>query len=72
MALIVFVTFAAIGQLLNVLLCLALDKIFSPTVGALSFVVLYMLVFAGAWMLTLRVVDREAQQDHTSSRTVTS
>lgn len=59
MVLIVFVIFAAIGQVLNVLLCLALDEIFSPMVGGLAFVVLYMFVFVGAWLLTLRVLDRE-------------
>jgi hypothetical protein len=59
MALIVFAVFAVIGQFLNVLFCLALDRIFSPTVGGLAFVLLYMLVFAGAWLLTLKVVDRE-------------
>jgi hypothetical protein len=58
MALVIFALFSIIGQILNVTLCLALDRIFSPTVGALAFVLLYMLVFAGAWMLTLMVVDR--------------
>jgi hypothetical protein len=58
MALVIFALFSIIGQILNVALCLALDRIFSPTVGALAFVLLYMLVFAGAWMLTLMVVDR--------------
>ena len=61
MVLIVFVIFAAIGQVLNVLLCLALDEIFSPMVGGLAFVALYMLVFVGAWLLTLRVLDREGR-----------
>ena len=72
MVLVVFVIFAAIGQLLNVFLCLAIDQIFSPTIGALSFVVLYMLVFAGAWILTLKVVDRQPEESQTSTRTVTT
>ena len=59
MALVVFAVIAVVGQFLNVMLCLALDKIFSPTVGGLAFVLLYMLVFVGAWLLTLRIVDRE-------------
>lgn len=62
MAMIVFVAIAVVGQALNVGLCLMLDRIFSPTVGAMAFVLLYMLVFAGAWMLTLRLVEGEGQQ----------
>jgi ABC-type transport system involved in multi-copper enzyme maturation permease subunit len=57
MILIVFAVLAIIGQVLNVFVCLALDNIFSPTVGALSFVLLYMLVFAGAWLLAVRIVE---------------
>jgi len=57
MVLIVFAVFAIIGQLINVGLCLAFDQIFSPMVGALAFVLLYMLVFAAAWLMTLRVLD---------------
>ena len=62
MALVVFAVFAVIGQVLNVMFCLALDKIFSPTVGGLAFVLLYMLVFAGAWLLTLKAVDRDRRR----------
>jgi len=63
MILVVFVVIAVIGQILNVALCLALDNIFSPTVGALSFVLLYMGVFAIAWMIALRIVDgRQSKQ----------
>jgi len=62
MALFVFAGFAIIGQVLNVVLCLALDKMFSPAVGALTFVLLYMVVFAGAWRLTLLIVDRDWRQ----------
>jgi len=57
MILIVFVIVALIGQVLNVALCLALDQIFSPTIGALAFVLLYMLVFAASWMISLRIVE---------------
>jgi hypothetical protein len=57
MILVVFAIVAAVGQTLNVLLCLALDRIFSPTVGAFAFVLLYMLVFAGAWLLAVRIVE---------------
>jgi hypothetical protein len=59
MALAAFAAFAVIGQILNVLLCLLLDEIFSPTVGALAFVVLYMLVFVAAYKLALLFFDRE-------------
>ena len=63
MILVVFVVIAVIGQILNVALCLVLDNIFSPTVGALSFVLLYMGVFAIAWMIALRIVDgRQSKQ----------
>ena len=62
MALLVFAGFSIIGQLLNVFLCLAIDRIFSPTIGALSFVLLYMLVFIAAWILTLKVLDRPGRQ----------
>lgn len=58
MVLIVFAILAIVGQMLNVVLCLALDQIFNPTVGALSFVMIYMLVFAGAWLLAVRIVER--------------
>jgi len=59
MALVVFAAIAIVGQILNVFLCLALDKMFSPAVGALAFVMLYMVVFAGAWLLTLGIMDRD-------------
>ena len=63
MILAVFVVLAVIGQALNVALCLALDNIFSPTIGALSFVLLYMVVFAIAWMIALRIVEgRQSKQ----------
>ncbi len=58
MVLVVFAVLAAIGQVLNVLLCLALDQIFSPIVGGTAFVFLYMLVFAAAWLLSVRIVER--------------
>jgi hypothetical protein len=58
MVLVVFAIIAIIGQVLNVAVCLALDQIFNPTVGALSFVVLYMLVFAGAWLISVRIAER--------------
>lgn len=60
MILAVFVAIAVIGQALNVALCLALDSIFSPTVGALTFVLLYMGVFAISWMIALRIVEGRA------------
>ena len=58
MALILFAAFAIIGQILNVFVCLAIDRIFSPMVGALAFVILYMFVFAAAWIITLWVLER--------------
>src|SRR4051794_36758183 len=57
MILVVFVVTAVIGQVLNVALCLALDNIFSPTIGALAFVLLYMGVFAISWMIALWIVE---------------
>ena len=58
MVLVVFAVLAIIGQALNVLLCLALDQIFSPIVGGTAFVFLYLLVFAAAWLLSVRIVER--------------
>lgn len=63
MALLAFVVFAIIGQALNVALCLVLDQIFSQTVGALAFVVLYMFVFVAAYRLALFFFDRDAAQE---------
>ena len=57
MVLVVFAVIAIIGQALNVMLCLALDTLFSPMVGALCFVLFYMLVFAGSWLLSVRIVE---------------
>ena len=57
MILAVFVVIAAIGQALNIALCLMLDQIFSPTVGALAFVLLYMGVFAISWIIALKIVE---------------
>ena len=59
MALGAFLVFAAIGQVLNVLICLAIDRIFSPMTGALTFVGLYLVVFFLAWRLALYLFDRE-------------
>jgi hypothetical protein len=61
MALAAFVAFAVIGQILNVLFCLAIDQIVSPMAGALTFVALYMLVFAAAYKLALFFFDDEAK-----------
>lgn len=58
MILAVFAVVALIGQALNVALSLAIDQFVSPTVGALSFVLTYMLVFAAAWVISLRIVER--------------
>jgi hypothetical protein len=69
MPLAAFAAFAIVGQILNVLLCLALDEIFSPAVGALTFVLLYMLVFVAAYKLAMLIFDREpapAQQPRLS------
>ena len=59
MALTAFVVFALIGQVLNVLICLAIDRVFSPMTGALTFVGLYLVVFYLAWRLALFLYDRE-------------
>ena len=58
MVLVVFAILAIIGQVLNVILCLALDQIFSPIVGGTAFVFLYMLVFVAAWLLAVRIAER--------------
>ena len=58
MVLVVFAILAVIGQVLNVFLCLALDRIFSPAVGGTAFVLGYMLVFAAAWLLSVRIAER--------------
>jgi hypothetical protein len=70
MVLVVFAILAIIGQVLNVIFCLALDQIFSPIVGGTAFVGLYMLVFVGAWLLAVRIAERwekqpaEREQEH--------
>ena len=56
MVLVVFAVLAIIGQVLNVFI--ALDQIFSPAVGGTAFVLGYMLVFAGAWLLSVFIVER--------------
>jgi hypothetical protein len=58
MVLVVFAVLAIIGQVLNVIACLALDQIFSPIVGGTAFVGLYMLVFVGAWLLAVWIAER--------------
>ena len=65
MVLVVFAVLAIIGQVLNVLLCLALDQIFSPIVGGTAFVFLYMLVFVAAWLLSVRITERWTGQQPT-------
>jgi hypothetical protein len=62
MALVAFLVFTLIGQILNVFLSLAIDKIYSPAVGVLTFVVLYALVFVVAYKLALFLFDREQPQ----------
>jgi hypothetical protein len=68
MALGAFLVFALIGQVLNILVCLAIDKIFSPMTGALTFVGLYILVFVVAWQLALYFFDREPEKPVLLSR----
>jgi uncharacterized membrane protein required for colicin V production len=58
MVLVVFAVLAIIGQVLNVFVCLALDRIFSPIFGGTAFVLGYMLVFAAAWLLAVRITER--------------
>ena len=60
MILVAFFAFAVIGQILNVLACLAIDQLVSPAVGVLAFVVLYIGVFWIAWRLALLIFDKEA------------
>jgi hypothetical protein len=59
MILIVFAVVALVGQVLNVLFCLAVESLISSeTVGGLLFVALYLFVFAGAWKLSVYIVER--------------
>ena len=59
MILIVFAVVALVGQVLNVLFCLAVETLISSgTVGGLLFVALYLFVFAGAWKLSVYIVER--------------
>jgi len=58
-----FLAFTVVGQIINVLLCLAFDRIFSPTIGALAFVALYILVFVAAYQITLFLFDRGKTPD---------
>jgi hypothetical protein len=53
---------------LNVLICLAVDRVFSPMVGALTFVGLYVVVFYVAWRLALFLFDREPERPVLLSR----
>jgi hypothetical protein len=62
MILVVFIGLAVVGQLLNVFLCLAIDRMISPAVGVLAFVFLYIVVFWISWRLALLIVDKEARQ----------
>jgi hypothetical protein len=61
MAIVAFFVFALIGQVLNIFLSLAIDRIYSPAVGVLTFVVLYALVFVIAYKLALLLFDREEE-----------
>ena len=62
MVLVLFAVITVVLQVANVFLCLALDEIFSPTVGALTFVILYFTIFGVAWLVSVRVAERwEAQ-----------
>ena len=59
MILIVFAVVARAGQVLNVLFCLAVESLISSeAVGGLLFVALYLFVFAGAWKLSVYIVER--------------
>lgn len=62
MVLVVFMALAVVGQLMNIVFCLALDHLINPTVSVLTFVPLYMAVFAGAWLLAVRIVERRESQ----------
>ena len=68
MVLVVFGILAVIGQALNIAVCLLLDQFVSPMVGAFVFVFLYMLVFAGAWLLSVRIVERRQEHWHLAHR----
>jgi hypothetical protein len=61
MAIVAFLVFVLIGQALNVFLSLAIDRIYSPAIGVLTFVVLYALVFVVAYKLALLLFDREEE-----------
>ncbi len=66
MVLVVFAILAVIGQVLNVFVCLELDRIFSPAVGGTVFVLGYMLVFAAAWLLSVWIAERWLGQRQTA------
>ena len=63
MIIVVFGILVVVGQALNIAFCLLLDQLISPIAGATAFVGLYILVFIGAWMLSLRIVEgRQAKE----------
>jgi hypothetical protein len=68
MPFVAFAVFVIVGQVLNVMLCLAIDRMVSPTAGALAFVGLYMLVFVVAWKLALLIFDREPRDARRTDR----
>ena len=73
MVLVVFALLAVVGQAVNVFFCMMLDNLISPTVGVLSFVLLYLLVFAGAWLLAVRIVEgweKKAEASRATARPI--
>ena len=68
--LVTFATIFVIGQVLNVLLAIAVER-FSDSAGLASFFILFAVVVIAGWQIAVRLVDRimgPAQDDGTPER----
>lgn len=67
-----FAAIAVVGQALNILLALTVERYFSSGASVVTFVALYLIVFWGAWRLALwitepsRLLHRDRTQHHAS------
>jgi hypothetical protein len=55
--LLAFLTFVVVGQVANVMACLALERIYPGAVTLAIFFVLWIGVFWGSWRLALRLTE---------------
>ena len=55
--LVVFIILLVICQSISIGLGLLAERVFSPYVGLITFIVLYFGMFAGAWMLAVRLTE---------------